>query len=250
MKLAKAKSITVILPTYNEAGNIVRLIKAIKSRTKESGWQIHIHLIDDNSPDRTGYLARKQFINDQYIKVTIRTNQKGLATALLHGIKSAKTKFILLMDADFNHHPKYIPKMLKLVEENKDLVVSGSRYISGGGMDEKERFIGSQLINDAIKLILGMPVTDYLAGYILIQREKLIKLPLEWIFRGFGEWALRLHYLLYRCDIVIREIPVFFPARTRGKTKINITSYFLALLKTLIEIRLMAPRLSRYKISE
>lgn len=237
LKRKSTRTVTVILPTYNEAGNITRLIREIHRRTKRLNWQLKIHVVDDNSPDGTGVQVRRVFKDDTGVRVTIRKKERGLATALLYGIKHAKTRYILLMDSDFNHHPQYIPEMLKRVKEMPNLVVSGSRYISGGGMDEKERFIGSQFINDAMKLVLGMPITDYLSGFILIQRKLLLKLPSPWIFRGFGEWALRLHYLLYKKDVAVREIPVFYPARPYGTTKIRPLRYALTLVRTVTELK-------------
>lgn len=242
MKHSRTKTLTVILPTYNESGNIIRLIREIKRTTADSGWTVYIHVVDDDSPDRTGILVRKTFADDPSVRVSIRKRERGLATAILMGIRRAETTYLLFMDADFNHHPRYIPEMLKRVEADRRLVISGSRYISGGGMDERERFIGSQFINDAMKLVLGMPITDYLSGFLLVRLKTLNSLPLRWIFRGFGEWSLRLHVLLRRQNLIVKEIAVHYPARTYGKTKMNPFSYAARLALTLAEVRFFLPR--------
>ena len=236
------RTVTVILPTYNEAGNISRLIRAIGEAMSPSGWRVTIHVVDDDSPDGTGLIAKKASKPNLAVKVTIRKKERGLASALLYGIRRATTRYILLMDSDFNHHPKYIPEMFKRIEADPNLVVSGSRYMSGGGMDEKERFLGSQFLNDAMKLVLGMPITDYLSGFILIKSKRLRDMPLSWIFRGFGEWALRLHVVLQKKKCLVIEIPVYYPARTYGKTKMDPLRYAFALLKTLIEVNFLVPK--------
>jgi dolichol-phosphate mannosyltransferase len=142
------------------------------------------------------------------------------------------------MDTDFNHHPKYIPQMIRHLQQHPETVISGSRYIKGGGMDKREQFFGSHLINFAGGIILGCPIHDFTGGYILLSKKTLDKLPLDWIFRGYGEWGIRLHYSLYRSGIKTKEIPVFYPLRKSGNSKTKPLSYAFVLLRAFIETRL------------
>ena len=108
------KKVSVILPTYNEAGNIVKLIKALKTQIKKINLTPEIIVVDDDSPDGTA-----QKCKNQNIKLIVRKNQRGLATAILKGIQNSSGSIIVLMDTDFNHQPQDIPRLLKPILETK-----------------------------------------------------------------------------------------------------------------------------------
>src|SRR3989304_2309739 len=125
--------ISVILPTYNEAGNITALVKAIIGQAGLKRFKLEIIVIDDDSPDHTAGIVKA--LSGKYpVKLIVRKNQHGLATAILRGIQQATGQVIVLMDTDFNHQPKDIIRLVEPVVAGRVDLVIGSRYIKGGGV--------------------------------------------------------------------------------------------------------------------
>lgn len=217
------KKISIIIPTYNEKGNIVKLIEQIQSILKNTKFYYEIIIVDDNSSDLTGVIAEKQFIKERNIKVYIR-NKRGLATAIYYGIQKSSGDYILGMDADFNHQPKYIPKILSKI--NKFDLVVGSRFIKGGGMENKIRYFLTLFFNMFLKHILSFPTTDNMSGFFAIKNNILEKLPLNEIFQGYGEYHLRLVFYAKKHGLKIAEVPVYYTKRKYGKSKSNLIKMF------------------------
>lgn len=215
-------NLSVILPTYNEAGNIVHLVRKIIVYLASSSYEIII--CDDNSPDNTAAIVRKSFINNKNVKIFVRKKDRGLANAIRYGIERSKGDWIIVMDTDFNHDPKVLPEMIKL-KKSFDFIV-GSRYLPGGGMENKLRFVLSFLYNQVIKLLLNLPTYDSLSGFYLIKREELEKLNFSKIFFGYGEYFIRLIFFSQKNQLKIKEIPVYYKNRTAGFSK----SKFLSML--------------------
>lgn len=224
-------SLSIILPTYNESENIVALIKALDSKIKKLLKSYTFIIVDDNSPDHTAQIVKKQFANNPKIKVYVRKNARGLATAAIYGINKARTSHVLFMATDFNHHPKYLTPMVKLITKNPVHIISGSRFLPGGGMARKDHFYGSLIMNTIGRLILRTPITDYTGVYLLFSKTHLQDLPKDWIFQGHGEWGIRLLYLLHLKGKTITEVPVFYPHRPAGESKTIRSTYAFKLLK-------------------
>ena len=183
------KTISIILPTYNEAGNIVKLINAIVVEVKKLNLKPEIIVVDDNSPDNTHKVVKN--LDNSAVKLLVRKNKRGLATAILHGLKKSTGDYIVLMDTDFNHQPKDIKRLLKpLLNQKADLVI-GSRYIKGGGMHITEagafQFLaskyGSLLVS---QVLLNLPVKESLSGFLVFNKKILKNLNLTQIFSGYG----------------------------------------------------------------
>ena len=230
-------SVTILLPTYNEAENICQLIKAVQREVKKSNWKVSFHVIDDNSPDKTAQLVKKTFKGNKNITVSIRTKERGLATAARYGIEHCSTDYFLFMATDFNHDPKYVPQMLKLATDNPNATVNGSRFLRGGGMARADHFYGSVIFNKLGKIILGCSATDYTGVFILGKTTLVKKLDLDWIFRGHGEWGIRLLYTLHTQGKPILEIPVFYPHRPAGDSKTKRSTYGFKLTRAFLETR-------------
>lgn len=226
--------ISIILPTYNEAGNIVSLInKIITHMRKTPSKRYEIIVVDDNSPDGTAKMVKKVFSNNKSIRVFIRKNKRGLATAIHDGIRKSRGKQLIVMDTDFNHDPKAIPKLL---EELKDYdLVIGSRFIKGGGMEDRIRFCLSYIFNLFIRLTLKLPTRDNLSGFFAIKKDKLDMLEPQNIFYGFGDYFIRLIFYAHKQGLSFKEIPVFYLIRYHGQRKSNfismLTQYTLATLR-------------------
>lgn len=230
----KKPSVSVILPTYNELGNIVQLIKEVINYTK--GYVTEIIVVDDNSPDKTSEAIIKNFGNTSKVRLFVRRKERGLASAIKTGIIKSTKNCLLIMDTDFNHDPKEIPQMLKKI--NQHTLVIGSRYVKNGGMENKIRHWLSYMFNIYLKILLGHNVNDNLSGYFLIYKKDLISLKIETIFYGFGDFFIRLIYRAYRNNFRFIEIPVFYKNRTYGISKSKFISMFITYTQSALKLRL------------
>ena len=231
------KDISIVLPTYNEAGHIVELIKEICLVSEGAALVPEIILVDDNSPDGTAGVVRKSFGNDSRIKIYVRKKERGLASAIKFGIEKATKENLVFMDSDFNHAPRTIPILVKLLE-NFDIVV-GSRFVAGGGMKGSQfRYWGSYLFNAFVKLTLRIKTNDNLSGFFAASKQLLKSFNLEQIFKGYGDYFIRFLYQAGRRKLSIIEIPVVYQQRPSGKSKTNFLFHLRRYIITVFKIRL------------
>ena len=223
--------ISIILPTYNEKDNIVRLVETIKKLKLEQTFEILI--IDDNSPDGTYQFSKDNLSNEKNVKIVLRKNIRGLAFSIKEGIEKSTGEHIIVMDTDFTHDPILIKKMISL--SSKYEIISGSRYVSGGYMENQLHGKLSYYYNIMLKFILKTKVNDNLGGYFLIKRNLLNKLEFDKIFYGYGDYFFRLLYFSKNKNAKIIEIPAVYKQRIYGKSKSNFTAmlfkYFYAAVK-------------------
>ena len=227
--------VSVILPTYNEARNIVELINEILEHLSLATDEIEIVVVDDNSPDNTGKIARDTFSKDERVKVFIRTEEKGFATAIRHGMEKSTGDIIVIMDTDFNHNPKMLPQMVKFLEFYD--IIGGSRFTMGGGMEPVFRYLGSFFYNMLIRIVLRTQIQDNLSGFFAMRREKLFALDFDKIFFGYGDYFFRLLFYAQRKNYKILEIPVVYQLRKYGKSKTNLISVFIKYSVALLKLR-------------
>ena len=231
-----AIDVSVVLPTYCERDNIGRLISAIEEGLLAAGWEVEILVVDDNSPDCTA-----QAVNDHQprqgsiVKCIVRTEERGLATAIKCGLYEAHGDRIVVMDTDFNHSPENLPEMVQQLDDY-DLVI-GSRFVKGGGMEERRRYWFSLIYNLFIQCILFQGIRDNLSGFFAIRRAPLFSLDLDTIFYGYGEYFIRLIYLARRRGLRIVEVPVFYTLRQYGFSKSNLFSMIYNYTRCALELR-------------
>ena len=214
--------ISIILPTYNEKENIVRLVETIKKLNIEQTFEILI--IDDNSPDGTYQFSKDKFSNDNNVKIVLRKNIRGLAFSIKEGIEKSLGDHVIVMDTDFTHDPILIKKMISLRSQYE--IISGSRYVTGGFMANQLHGKLSYYYNLMLKFILKTKINDNLGGYLLIKRDLLNQLEFDKIFYGYGDYFFRLLYFSKNKNAKIIEIPAVYKQRIYGKSKSN----FLAML--------------------
>ena len=236
--------ISVILPTYNEAGNIENLVHAI-IKNIPSGWDYEILVVDDNSPDKTYEIVREEFKTNPAVIPILRTTERGLAKSIRAGIEKSSGDQILVMDTDFTHDPVEIPKMLH-VSQVYD-IVSGSRFCPGGNMDDTTHYLASLIYNWCMRLLLRTQIQDNLGGYFTIGKKKLFTLPFNNIFFGYGDYFFRLLYFAGKKGLTIVEIPAQYHNRTKGMSKSNflklLLSYTAAVIRFfLFQKELISPR--------
>lgn len=192
--------------------------------------------MDDNSPDGTADLVRKSFSSRPEVLLVLRKAERGLATAIAAGIEQSRTDIIVIMDTDFNHHPKDLPRLLGQLP-GADMVI-GSRYISGGGMKTSRlRYLGSWLFNVFIRGVLGSPIKDNLSGFLVLKKEVVARLKQHRIFYGYGDYCIRLIHQARKAGFILREVPVVYEFRLGGESKTHFVKYLKDYIKATLALR-------------
>ena len=222
--------VSVVLATYNERENIALIIESIHRHLE--GYNIEIVVVDDNSPDGTYDIASE--INLSCLKTIQRTSRRGLASAIRLGLENTNGKLIVVMDADFDHSPVYLPIMLKELADCD--CVSASRFISGGKPKGLIRGFFSRIFDLFIKKLIGSNLSDHLFGFFVIRKEALEACNYDKIFWGFGDYYMRLLYYLEKSNTLIKEIPAIHGRRKNGKSKASLIQMFLSYLIEAIKL--------------
>lgn len=232
----------VIVPTYNEADNLDDLVSQLLALPVSLG----VIIVDDNSPDGTGDMADRWAAQEpQRVFVVHRPGKMGLGTAYIAGFHKGLAlgmRRIMTMDADFSHHPRYIPAMIEL--SRRKHVVIGSRYVKGGGSRfcTWKRIWLSRIANGVARGLLGLQARDTTAGFRLYRREVLESIPLDEIFSSGYSFLVEMLFLCQRRGWQIGEVPIIFEDRRKGQTKISRQEVFKAQYTV---FRLFARRLRR-----
>lgn len=234
----------IIIPTYNESENIRGLIRQILDLNKG----LHILVVDDNSPDSTGKIVEALAKDDSHIKVIHRPKKMGLGSAHIEGFKFAMRegfKNILTMDADFSHNPRYIPELIRAVEEKGADVAIGSRYVEGGetvNWGKFRKFI-SFSANFMAKYIGGLKSLDSTGGFRCYRCEVFTKIDLGHLRSNGYSFLMEILFICQRLGFKIKEVPIIFEDRRIGISKISRTEACKAIITL---IRLFILRLKRY----
>lgn len=225
-----------VIPTYNEAGGIERLIRSLSDVFVQNQLDGEIVVVDDNSPDGTGAIVDK-LSADFPVRCLHRPGKLGLSSGVIEGWKFARpdSEALGAMDADFSHDIAIVPKMVKALEDGYGLAV-GSRYVPGGGITN---WPAKRIITSKVACMLAQPLTrikDITSGYFLVKREALEGVELDPIGFKIGlEVIAKAHY-----GRAI-EIPYVFTDRIVGESKLNEKEIFnyLKQLRKLYAARLM-----------
>lgn len=214
----------VIIPTYNEIENIEAIIRAVFSQSDD----IHVLIVDDNSPDLTALKVKElqsEFENRLFLEV--RKEKSGLGTAYIHGFKWCLTKkyeYIFEMDADFSHNPKDLIKLYNACKgDGADLAI-GSRYINNTvnvvNWDMK-RLLMSYFASKYVKFITRMRIHDTTAGFVCYKRQVLETINLNKIkFIGYA-FQIEMKFKTHLKQFKITEVPVIFTDRIKGESKLS-----------------------------
>jgi dolichol-phosphate mannosyltransferase len=214
----------LILPTYNEADNLERMVRAALPRLAESGPEHRILVVDDNSPDGTGRIADRLAAELAEVEVLHRPGKAGLGRAYLAGFARALeggADLILEMDCDFSHDPADLPRLIAAAS-SADLVL-GSRYVAGGGVADWGVFRRALSRGGSLyaQLLLGLPVRDLTGGFKCFRREVLEGLDLAGIAAdGYG-FQIELTYRAVRAGFRVAEVPIIFRDRRVGQSKMS-----------------------------
>jgi len=210
----------VIIPTFNEADNIVQIVKDVLAQHEG----LDVLVVDDNSPDRTYQLVETMQNEDGRVHLIKRYGKYGLGSAYVTGFKFAINNgydLTIQMDADFSHDPADIPRLLKKIE-NYDNVI-GSRYIKGVNVVNwpLSRLILSYFAAKYVRIITRMPVKDPTGGFKCIRVSALKQIDLDHILSDGYSFQIEINYRLWLKKLRIKEIPIVFTDRRSGKSKMS-----------------------------
>jgi dolichol-phosphate mannosyltransferase len=218
-------AVWLIIPTYNEAVNLERIVTAARSElARVATGSYRILVVDDNSPDGTGAIAASLAAASDDVEVLHRPGKAGLGQAYLAGFDHALrsgAEMVIEMDADFSHDPRYLPAMLEAAR-SADLVL-GSRYVPGGGV--RDWGLARQLISRGgglyARLILGVGVSDLTGGFKVIHRRVLEAIDLPSVRAEGYVFQIEVTYRAVLAGFRVTEVPIVFADRTAGKSKMS-----------------------------
>lgn len=212
----------IIIPTYNERENIQEIISEIYAQSYVTTPDILV--VDSASPDNTVEVVEEIQKKNNLVKLIRQPKKLGLGKAYLEGMEWATRQnydCIVTMDADFSHHPRYLPQMLAAIKDH-DLVI-GSRYVKGGRLQNwpYRRKLLSAFANWYARTLTGLPFHDLTAGFHCFRTELLKKILSHSIETEGYAFLVELKYLAKRENATFREIPIIFSDRTKGSSKIS-----------------------------
>src|SRR5262245_6904119 len=227
-------AVSVIVPTYREAQNLPVLVPRVAAALAQAQYSFEIVIVDDNSPDATPQVCAelaKQFP----VRLEVRTSERGLSSAVVHGMRLARGDTLVVMDADLSHPPEKIPELVQTLHAGADFVI-GSRYVRGGATAEGWGLF--RWLNSKVATLLAWPLTsarDPMAGFFALRRTTFeaadnldpigYKIALE---------------LLIKCRCkAVREVPIYFENRLHGSSKLSFKEQinYLRHLKRLYEFK-------------
>lgn len=211
----------VIIPTYNELENLPLIVDRVRTATPD----VHVLIVDDNSPDGTGERADKLAADDDHIFVLHREGKGGLCAAYMAGFQwglERDYQVLCEMDADGSHAPEQLHLLLAEITNGADLVI-GSRYVPGGRVVNwpKNRWLLSKGGNVYISVALGAGLTDMTAGYRAFRREVLEALPLDELSNAGYIFQVEIAYRAVEAGFDVREVPITFTEREIGESKLD-----------------------------
>jgi len=219
--------VSIIIPTYNESQNILKILKSIGDIFPSSILTEAI-VVGDNSPDGTGKIVENHLKNFKKIAgytidVIHRTAKKGLSSAILNGIQQAKGDTIVVMDSDFSHPPQIIPRLIDALKKHSCDIVVASRYVKGGKIKNwplKRKFL-SKIATTIAKKCLGVQTADPMSGFFAFKRPIIKGLKFDAI--GF---KMLLEILVKTRGATVREIPYTFTDRKLGSSKVSLSTAY------------------------
>ena len=211
-----SRLLSIVIPTFNEKENIVPLVKQIAKAL--AGYDYEVVFVDDNSSDGTAK-AIENLAGEYPVRVLVRKDERGLATAVVHGINNSDSEYVLVMDADLQHPPEVIPALVEKAKSGVDIVI-GSRYVEGGGCQDwglVRRIISKGAIGLAhLFLPATRTVNDPMSGFFMFNRR-----VVEGVELKPAGYKILLEILMEGKVESTAEVPFTFVNRSGGESKLN-----------------------------
>lgn len=217
--------VSVIIPTYRERDNLAQLLPALLVVFNEASLAGEVIIVDDDSGDGTADLCRV-LGTVKPVRLIMRRGERGLATAVLHGLREASGEICVVMDADFSHPPEAVPRLVAAVRHGGCEMAIGSRYVAGGAVDKSWSWFRRANSHVATLLARGLTnVSDPMAGFFAIRKDAVARAEK---LRPLG-YKIALE-LIVRCDFRhVVEVPIHFQDRAAGESKMTMRQQWLYL---------------------
>jgi len=227
--------LSVVIPTYNESEIIARTLDEVSRVLEREGISYEILVVDDESPDGTWRIVEKYSKINPRVRLLKRVGKRGLASAVLDGIRESRGCYVVVMDADLQHPPRYIPLLVEnALAGDLDIVVA-SRYTKGGGVEgwNRLRLLMSKGATILARLLVGgaRKTSDPMSGFFLLKRSSVMNRIGEFSPRGF---KVLLEILAKMEEAKVADVPYVFEPRKAGKSKLKIKiilDYIIHLIK-------------------
>ncbi len=227
--------LSVIVPTYNEHPNVIPMIKSLEDALGDHRWEVIF--VDDDSPDGTASQIREVAKRDSRVRILQRVGRRGLSSAAIEGILASSAPFCAVIDGDLQHDEKLLATMLDTIKKEDLDVVSGSRYVEGGGLGDwhESRARISRFATRLSRAVLHADLTDPMSGFFMIRRSAFEKRMHN--LSGIGFKILLDIFASSKESLRYRELPYEFRSRQAGESKLDSQAaweYFMLLLDKLI----------------
>lgn len=224
--------LSVIVPTFNEIGNIVELRDRVAVALEGIDWEMIF--VDDDSPDGTAATAREMAQSDRRVRCLHRVGRRGLSTACIEGVLASSAPLVAVIDADHQHDEQLLPRMFELIGGEALDVVVGSRYAESGGIGtwDESRAAFSRLATRLSRLVLKADLHDPMSGFFMIRREAFMACVKAGV-SGVGFKILLDLFATSPTPLRYRELPYQFRNRLAGESKLDTNvawEYFIMLL--------------------
>lgn len=218
MPLQGAK-LSIIVPTYNEGGNVNELIKRLDKSLGGISWEVIF--VDDNSPDGTANLARKIARTDSRVRCIQRIGRRGLSSACIEGMLASSADYLSVIDGDLQHDERLLPKMFSILQDGDTDIVIGSRYIAMGGIADwdQTRASISQFSTRMSQLVVRANISDPMSGFFMISREVFAESVYK--LSGIGFKILLDLFASSPRPLRFKELPYQFRNRHAGESKLD-----------------------------
>jgi len=217
--------LAVVLPTYNERGNVAAMVERLDAALEGIGWEAIF--VDDDSTDGTADELRQIGVADRRIRVIQRIGRRGLASAAIEGMCATSAPVVAVMDADHQHEPALLRTMLAAIREGGCDLAVGSRFTAGAsteGWNAPEREKASTLANSLARKVTGVALTDPMSGYFMLRTELLRRDAPR--LSGIGFKLLLDILATVDAPLRVKEFPLAFAARAEGESKLDRTVMF------------------------
>ena len=227
--------LSLVIPTFNEAGSVGPLVERLEAALRGLRWEALF--VDDDSPDGTAEIIARMGERKTYLRCLKRVGRRGLSSACIEGFAATAAPIIAVMDADLQHDEALLPRMLAMLKRGDAELVSGSRYLPGGGVGEHS-FLRSCISsggNRVARALLGFGLSDPMSGFFMFKREILQRCDLQGL-SGAGFKILLDLLAAANPPVAFRELPYVFRPRHAGSSKFN-PRIGLLFLRSLLQLR-------------